>query len=151
MVHAGSRTHSRSHPVAISRSITFPFGNIDGFLTIIPHAHGLTIAGSSKAVRSVVVGVPLLVDTETSAPLGPFAIVHVRTHAAIAHAHAVPTAHAITVLHHILHHVFVHYQVIEPILFWVHASPDLLCWAAFSSTITTRWLPFRPFSTISGS
>merc|ERR1719150_1639904 len=51
----------------------------------------------------------------------------------------------------ILHHVFVHYQVIEPILFWVHASPDLLCWAAFSSTITTRWLPFRPFSTKSGS
>merc|ERR1711883_10349 len=101
MVHAGSRTHSRSrsHPVAISRSITFPFGDIDGFLTIIVirNAHGLAVLRSSKAEHSVVEGVPLRVGAATSASPGPIHIIHIHSHAAIAHVHTISTSHAVTV------------------------------------------------------
>merc|ERR1711994_1184930 len=85
MVHAGSRT--------------LPFGNIDGFLPIIVirNTHGLAVVRSSKAEHSVVIGVPLRVGAATSASPGPIHIIHIHSHAAIAHVHTISTSHAVTV------------------------------------------------------
>merc|ERR1719305_960490 len=105
--HPGSRSHSRSRSIsrAISRAIPFPFTILT--IIVVPHAHGLAVLRSSKAVHSVVVGVPLLVGAAASAPPWPIHASHVHSHAAIstshshaaiAHVHAISTtAHAITI------------------------------------------------------
>merc|ERR1719305_693884 len=186
--HPGSRSHSRSRSIsrAISRAIPFPFTILT--IIVVPHAHGLAVLRSSKAVHSVVVGVSLLVGAAASAPPWPIHASHVHSHAAIstshshaaiAHVHAISTtahaitissshsaAHAVTITRahsiarahaitaiarsHSVHHISVHDEVIDPILILVPVVPDLLCGAAFSSTIPTHLHPFRPFSTISG-
>merc|ERR1712038_167223 len=111
--HPGSRSHSRPRSIPISipisraipRAIPFPFTILT--IVVVPHAHGLAVLRSSKAVHSVVVGVSLLVGAAASAPPWPIHASHVHSHAAIstthshaaiAHVHAISTtAHAITI------------------------------------------------------